>query len=1083
MVKKNNKAIGVLYAVVCASLFLMCSCSGSSGSASENEGTGSIVFSLQLPAEPFSSADGKDVQYKAASIDCDRLGIVSVEAQVYDEHEELIAQGGPWDCSLGEGIIYGIKAGNNRTVLLFLRDENHIVRYTGNKSEIRVIAGQTTDIGTIIVIEGEEEDNHAPVLTGGGVTPEAGVAQETFTYSVHYRDIDGHAASQRSVYIDGAPYTMSLTSGAGYDGTYTYRTTLPVDDHTYYFVFNDGYGGTVRLPGSEMYAGPRVRAVNNDPVAGDDQASAVRGGRVADGLLDNDYDPDDDDLLVNTTPVTGPDHGNVVLNQDGTFIYTHDGSETASDSFTYEVRDGWGGSATAVVSISVSLDPQDNHAPVLTGGGVTPEAGAAQETFTYSVHYRDIDGHAASQRSVYIDGAPYTMSLSSGAGYDGTYTYRTTLPVDDHSYYFVFNDGYGGTVRLPGSEMYAGPRVRAVNNDPVAGDDEASAVRGGRVAHRVLDNDYDPDDDDLLVNTTPVTGPDHGNLVLNQDGTFVYTHDGSETASDSFTYEVGDGWGGSAFATVSITVSLDPQDNHAPVLTGGIVSPGAGEVTESFTYTVYYSDVDGHAAQEKFLYIDGTRYDMVLLDGTPYAGTYAYETDLPLGSHEYYFTFTDGYGGSASLPESGAYQGPCVVAVAYFVASSRGSDDYVGSIAYPFATIGHAIDAVQGSGDSPVTIFIAQGSYAENLVLDSWESLSGGWLDDFSRQWDFAGNGITPAPEYETVIDGGQVGRCITAVSAEGVSLSGVTLFNGNAGDYQKGGSALYLGSCSADIDFCTIVNNTTVSDNDIHGGAVYNDESSPTFSRCLFADNVVTGPHIKHGGALYNYRSSPRIVGCIFRDNHAGCNMGAGGAIYNLESDAEIVDSVFAGNTTGGCYSYGAGIYNESSDPLITNCLFVGNTATGSCIARGGAVYNQLSSPNMTNCSFSLNSASNADGNSRGGGIYNDAASAPVITNSILWGDTARLGKEIFNEDSSICRVTYCDIDQDLTESDIVHHNIREAPLFVDASGGDLHLDGESPCIDAGTNDAPWLLETDFEGDPRIVNEHIDMGADEYVD
>jgi len=986
VVKKNKKGISVLYAVLCASLFLMCSCSGSSGSSSENGGTGSIVFSIQLPAEPFLEAAGDDVLYKAASIDCDRLGIVSVEAEVYDENEELIARGGPWECSLGEGIIYGVKAGNNRTVLLFLRDENHIARYSGNKSEIRVIAGQTTDIGTIIVIEGEEEDNQLPIAV-------------------------------------------------------------------------------------------------------DDSASVVRGGSVSvldteyDSILANDSDADGDSLAVNTTPVSGPGSGSLVLHQDGTFTYTHDGSETQSDSFTYEISDGRGGSATAVVTIAVSLDPKDNHAPNLTNGGVTPEFGVAQEIFTYSVHYRDIDGHAASDRSVYIDGVPYTMSLTSGTVYDGTYAYQTTLSADDHDYYFLFSDGYGGTVRLPVSEMYSGPGVRAVNNAPVAGNDEVSTVRGGRIQASVLDNDHDPDGDELMVDTMPVSGPDHGSLVLNQDGTYIYTHDGSDSDSDSFTYEVTDGWGGSDTATVNITVSLDPQDNHAPVVTNAKVSPGAGDVSETFTFSVYYYDEDGHAAQEKLIYLDGTAYDMVLSHGDAYGSTYTFETALPLGSHEYYFTFTDGFGGSARLPETGTYQGPCVAAVAYFVSSTRGSDDYEGTRAYPFATIGHAIDVVQGSEDVPAAIFIASGSYVENLVLDSWESLSGGWLDDFSRQWDFSNNGITPAHEYETIIDGGQAGRCVTAIQAEGVSLSGLTLFNGNAGDYQKGGSAVYLESCSADISLCTIVNNTTISDYDIHGGAMYNDGSDPTISTCLFADNTVTGPHIKHGGAIYNYQSAPRITGCIFRNNHAGCNMGAGGAIYNFESDAEIIDSVFDGNNTGGCYSYGAGIYNESSNPLIVNCIFTANSASGYCTARGGAVYNNSSSPIIANCSFSLNSASNADGNSRGGGIYSDASSAPVITNAILWGDTAQVGTEIFNENPSICEITFSDIDQALTESETVHDNIRENPRFVDASNGDLHLGSDSPCIDEGSNDVPWLLETDFEGDPRIVNDAVDMGADEYVD
>ena len=38
----------------------------------------------------------------------------------------------------------------------------------------------------------------------------------------------------------------------------------------------------------------------------------------------------------------------------------------------------------------------------------------------------------------------------------------------------------------------------------------------------------------------PVAAPAHGVLTLNADGTFSYTHDGSENFSDSFTYIVSD---------------------------------------------------------------------------------------------------------------------------------------------------------------------------------------------------------------------------------------------------------------------------------------------------------------------------------------------------------------------------------------------------------------------------------------------------------------------------------------------------------------------------------------------------------------
>src|SRR2546427_6889642 len=60
----------------------------------------------------------------------------------------------------------------------------------------------------------------------------------------------------------------------------------------------------------------------------------------------------------------GPDYGSVTLNANGTFSYSHDGSETTTDSFTYKTCDnGTTGSppvadpkcsATATVSITVT---------------------------------------------------------------------------------------------------------------------------------------------------------------------------------------------------------------------------------------------------------------------------------------------------------------------------------------------------------------------------------------------------------------------------------------------------------------------------------------------------------------------------------------------------------------------------------------------------------------------------------------------------------------------------------------------------------------------------------------------------------
>jgi len=45
----------------------------------------------------------------------------------------------------------------------------------------------------------------------------------------------------------------------------------------------------------------------------------------------------------------------------------------------------------------------------------------------------------------------------------------------------------------------------------------------------------------------------------------------------------------------------------------------------------------------------------------------------------------------------------------------------------------------------------------------------------------------------------------------------------------------------------------------------------------------------------------------------------------------------------------------------------------------------------------------------------------------------------------------------------------------------GNHRLRPGSPSIDSGTNTAPGLPATDLDGDARILNDTVDMGADEF--
>jgi VCBS repeat-containing protein len=61
------------------------------------------------------------------------------------------------------------------------------------------------------------------------------------------------------------------------------------------------------------------------------------------------------------------------------------------------------------------------------------------------------------------------------------------------------------------------------------------------------------------------SGPGSGTLVLNADGSFIYTPNSDYVGSDSFTYKANDGEDDSGETTV--TLAVEPT-NHAPVAEG-----------------------------------------------------------------------------------------------------------------------------------------------------------------------------------------------------------------------------------------------------------------------------------------------------------------------------------------------------------------------------------------------------------------------------------------------------------------------------------------------------------------------------------
>ena len=117
-----------------------------------------------------------------------------------------------------------------------------------------------------------------------------------------------------------------------------------------------------------------VTPVNDAPVAVADSFTVDEGSTTILDLAANDTDADDGLDLTSITIVCGPTNGSIVVNADGTVDYTHDGSETVSDSFTYTIDDLTGATSNTV-TVSLTVTPV-NDAPVAAADSFTVTEGS-----------------------------------------------------------------------------------------------------------------------------------------------------------------------------------------------------------------------------------------------------------------------------------------------------------------------------------------------------------------------------------------------------------------------------------------------------------------------------------------------------------------------------------------------------------------------------------------------------------------------------------------------------------------------------------------------------------------------------------
>jgi N-acetylmuramoyl-L-alanine amidase len=344
--------------------------------------------------------------------------------------------------------------------------------------------------------------------------------------------------------------TLTFTPGPNQTGTATVTIVLKDDGGLESYL-----GQTInpRDTSDPVTFDITIDAVNDPPTATNDSKTVAEDSGANTILVrSNDTDVDPGDTLAVTAATQGA-HGAVIFSS-SSVAYTPNANYNGSDSFTYTIDDGHGGTDIGTVNVTITAvnDPptatddsktvaEDASATaitVLANDSIAPDTG---ETLTITVT------SASSHGTVAITGGGSGLTYRPNANYNGS-----------DSFTYTIDDGHGGT-----DSATVNVAITPVNDAPNAVNDGVPTTikigtGAGPVPIAVLANDsWSPDSPETL-RITAVTQGSNGTVGIIDRGTrLTYDPAGLSTGIDVFTYTISDGHGGSDTATAQVEVATD----------------------------------------------------------------------------------------------------------------------------------------------------------------------------------------------------------------------------------------------------------------------------------------------------------------------------------------------------------------------------------------------------------------------------------------------------------------------------------------------------------------------------------------------
>ncbi len=409
------------------------------------------------------------------------------------------------------------------------------------------------------------------------------------------------------------------------DGTFTYTPNLDyfgIDNFTY--EISDGELTNQASVKINVIAVNNLSVANADNYIMDENTQMVVSAN--DGVLFNDTDEDTDNVLTAVLS-EDVDNGILILNDNGSFIYTPNSQYFGNDEFTYYVNDGTDNSNTTTVTITIN---EVNFVPIANND-------------TYNT-YEDSSLDLVNENNGILsnDNDTDTDNILTAVMVDDSNLNGTIELNSNGSFIYTPNENFNGlatfTYQAYDAHDYSeiatvNITVTSVNDAPIAVTDDFTIDEDNALIvnfNGVLENDIDNDGNNLtafLVSTVF-----DGDLMFNSDGSFTYVPNENFNGTDNFTYKAYDGTENSE--NVVVNINVNPVNDNPVAVDDIVYETNEGESLDiTVALGVITNDTDIDSENLIAVLVNGTSNGNLILNND---GSFTYSPNENFNGEDYF---------------------------------------------------------------------------------------------------------------------------------------------------------------------------------------------------------------------------------------------------------------------------------------------------------------------------------------------------------------------------------------------------------------------------------------------------------------